>query len=57
MAPANPEYMAQIDAMFEGMEASGADLQISSLSRNLTRDDILAENAYGFLLYFKLYGS
>jgi hypothetical protein len=56
MGPANPEYMAQIDAMLDGMEASGADLQLSSLSRNLTRDDILAENAYAFLLYFKLYG-
>ncbi len=56
MAPANPEYMVEIDAMLSGMEASGTDLRLSSVSRNLTRDDILAENAYGFMLYYLLYG-
>ncbi|MDK2915905.1 MAG: hypothetical protein PWR25_462 [Euryarchaeota archaeon] len=56
MAPANPTYMAELDAMLAGMAASGTDLYLPSLSRNLTRYDLLAENTYDFMLYYKLYG-
>lgn len=56
MAPANPTYMAELDAMLAGMAASGADLYLPSLSRNITRYDLLAENTYDFMLYYKLYG-
>ncbi|WP_292517183.1 hypothetical protein [Methanoculleus sp.] len=56
MAPANPTYMAQLDAMLAGMAASGTDLHIPSLSRDVTRYDLLAENTYDFMLYYKLYG-
>ncbi|MDK2988884.1 MAG: hypothetical protein PWR16_413 [Methanoculleus sp.] len=56
MAPANPAYMAELDAMLSGMAASGTDLHLSSVSRNVTRYDLLAENTYDFMLYYKLYG-
>lgn len=46
----------EFDAVIEGMEARGVDLYSETLGRNLTREDILAENAYSFLLYFRLYG-
>ncbi|PKL55654.1 MAG: hypothetical protein CVV35_08865, partial [Methanomicrobiales archaeon HGW-Methanomicrobiales-6] len=44
MAPANPTYMAELDAMLAGMNAGGTDLYLPSVSRNLTRYDLLAEN-------------
>ncbi|WP_292492002.1 hypothetical protein [Methanoculleus sp. 10] len=56
MAPANPAYMAELDVMLSGMAAGGTDLYLSSVSRNLTRYDLLAENTYDFMLYYKLYG-
>jgi len=56
MAPANPKYMAELDAMLAGMATSGTDLHLPSVSRNLTRYDLLAENTYDFMLYYKLYG-
>jgi hypothetical protein len=56
MAPANPTYMAELDAMLAGMNAGGTDLYLPPVSRNLTRYDLLAENTYDFMLYYKLYG-
>jgi hypothetical protein len=38
------------------MAASGMNMRLSSVSRNVTRYDILAENTYDFMLYYKLYG-
>lgn len=56
MAPANPTYMAELDAMLAGMTAGGTDLYLPPVSRNLTRYDLLAENTYDFMLYYRIYG-
>lgn len=56
MAEANPGYMAQIDALVRGMKEAGVDLRLRSLDRDLTRYDVLAENAYPFMLYYRIYG-
>jgi hypothetical protein len=53
----NEKYAPEINAMLEGMKDSGTDMYIDLLGREITREDIEAENAYCFLLYYKMYGA
>jgi hypothetical protein len=42
----DPEYLAEIDAVVEGMRASGTDMRVEWLGRDFRRVDLLAINAY-----------
>lgn len=42
----DPEYLAEVDAVVEGMKASGMDMRIEWLGRDFQREDLLAINAY-----------
>ena len=42
----DPEYLAEVDAVVEGMKASGMDLRVEWLGRDFGRVDLLAVNAY-----------
>jgi hypothetical protein len=41
-----PEYLAEVDAVVEGMRASGMDMRVEWLGRDFQRVDLLAINAY-----------
>jgi hypothetical protein len=42
----SPEYLAEVDAVVRGMEASGIDMTVPWLGREFGRVDLLAINAY-----------
>ncbi len=42
----DPEYLAEVDAVVEGMRASGMDMRVAWLGRGFQRVDLLAINAY-----------
>ncbi|HSW30076.1 MAG TPA: hypothetical protein VLH75_11385 [Longimicrobiales bacterium] len=42
----DPEYLAEVDAVVEGMKASGMDMRVEWLGRDFGRVDLLAINAY-----------
>lgn len=42
----DPEYLAEVDAVVAGMEASGMDMRVEWLDRPFRRVDLLAINAY-----------
>jgi len=42
----DPEYLAEVDAVLEGMEASGMDMGVEWLGRDFQQVDLLAINAY-----------
>lgn len=41
-----PEYLAEVEAVIEGMKASGIDMDVQWLGRDFSRVDLLAINAY-----------
>ena len=42
----DPEYLVEVDAVVEGMSASGMDMRVEWLGRDFQRVDLLAINAY-----------
>jgi hypothetical protein len=42
----DPEYLAEVDAVIRGMEASGMQMKVEWLGRDFRRVDLLAINAY-----------
>lgn len=42
----SPEYLAEVDAVIKGIEASGIDMTVEWLDRDFRRVDLLAINAY-----------
>jgi hypothetical protein len=42
----DPEYLAEVDAVIRGMEASGMEMEVEWLGRDFRRVDLLAINAY-----------
>ena len=42
----DPEYLAEVDAVIQGMEASGMEMEVEWLGRDFRRVDLLAINAY-----------
>ncbi|MHB1192245.1 MAG: DUF2141 domain-containing protein [Longimicrobiales bacterium] len=42
----DPEYVAEVDAVVEGMKSSGMDMRVEWLGRDFERVDLLAVNAY-----------
>ncbi len=47
-------YWDEIDAMLQGMRDSGVDMQLGYLGREITRDDIVAQNNLYLLLLYPL---
>ncbi len=42
----DPEYLAEVDAVVEGMRSSGMNMRVEWLGRDFSREDLLAVNAY-----------
>lgn len=47
-------YLSEVDAMLRGMRNSGIEMQIGYLGREITRDDIMAQNNLYLLLLYPL---
>lgn len=47
-------YWDEVDAMIRGMRDSGIDMQLNHLGREITRDDIVAQNNLYLLLVYSL---